>query len=91
MLLGKFINKRFIGVVYRIDSIQRYCYTSFKVSENIIAMAAEKTPFSRLPTDIRPFHYEITLRPDLKNLTFEGTQNVEIEVIIFYINSKILY
>ncbi|KAF7994235.1 hypothetical protein HCN44_003325 [Aphidius gifuensis] len=44
-------------------------------------MATEKIPFSRLPTNICPFHYQITLRPDLKNLAFEGTQYVEIEVI----------
>lgn len=81
MLFGKLIGKKIIRLaVSRIDLVKRYCYTNLQILDNNI-MAAEKTPFSRLPKNVIPFHYEITLRPDLKNLTFEGTQNVEIEVI----------
>lgn len=32
----------------------------------------------RLPEDIEPYHYEITITPDIENLTFKG------EVQIFF-------
>ena len=40
----------------------------------------EKKPFSRLPSNILPIHYNIFLRPDLKNLTFEGQMSVELRI-----------
>ncbi|XP_008559136.1 puromycin-sensitive aminopeptidase isoform X1 [Microplitis demolitor] len=40
----------------------------------------EKKPFYRLPENIRPRHYEITLVPDIDKFTFKGCQSVEIEV-----------
>lgn len=42
--------------------------------------STEKKPFRRLPTEIRPYHYEISLTPDLKHLSFEGTEDIHIEV-----------
>ncbi|CAD6215605.1 GSCOCG00000417001-RA-CDS [Cotesia congregata] len=41
---------------------------------------AEKKPFYRLPANIRPRHYEITLVPDIDKFTFKGNQTVNIEV-----------
>ena len=40
----------------------------------------EKKPFSRLPTNIQPLHYEVFLKPDLKNLKFEGNMGVRVNV-----------
>ncbi|XP_020286136.1 puromycin-sensitive aminopeptidase isoform X2 [Pseudomyrmex gracilis] len=40
----------------------------------------EKKPFRRLPLFVRPYHYEITLTPNLKAFTFDGTENVHLNV-----------
>ncbi|XP_063975639.1 puromycin-sensitive aminopeptidase isoform X2 [Diachasmimorpha longicaudata] len=68
-------------VLFNSATIQRFNYSK-GVSELLlkVKMTTDKKPFNRLPTDVRPYHYEISLTPDLKNFTFEGTQNVEIEV-----------
>ena len=39
-----------------------------------------KKPFQRLPTNVIPTHYEIFLRPNLVDLVFKGTINVELDV-----------
>ncbi|XP_043289378.1 puromycin-sensitive aminopeptidase isoform X2 [Venturia canescens] len=39
-----------------------------------------KKPFRRLPTDVVPYHYEISLTPDLKNFIFEGSEDIHIDV-----------
>ena len=41
----------------------------------------EKKPFSRLPSNIQPLHYEVFLKPDLKSLTFQGQMSVKVNVI----------
>ncbi|XP_014604170.1 PREDICTED: puromycin-sensitive aminopeptidase isoform X1 [Polistes canadensis] len=38
-------------------------------------------PFRRLPKNVRPCHYDITLVPDITNFVFKGTENVHIEVL----------
>ncbi|XP_012260332.2 puromycin-sensitive aminopeptidase isoform X1 [Athalia rosae] len=42
--------------------------------------SAEKKPFRRLPTDVRPYHYDISLTPDLAKFTFNGEERVHIDV-----------
>lgn len=43
-------------------------------------MATEKKPFSRLPKNVSPTLYDLTLKPDLKAFTFEGTEKISIKV-----------
>ncbi|KAK0172910.1 hypothetical protein PV328_006175 [Microctonus aethiopoides] len=57
-----------------------YSTTGTKLNLQLIMATTEKKQFQRLPTNIRPRHYEITLIPDMKNFIFDGTQNVDIEV-----------
>ncbi|XP_046484591.1 puromycin-sensitive aminopeptidase isoform X1 [Neodiprion pinetum] len=45
-----------------------------------IMPSAEKKPFRRLPTDVRPYHYDISLTPDLGKFTFSGKENVHVDV-----------
>lgn len=58
-----------------------YSTTGTKINLQLIMATTEKKQFQRLPTNIRPRHYEITLIPDMKKFIFDGTQNVDIEVI----------
>ncbi|XP_058809156.1 puromycin-sensitive aminopeptidase-like [Phymastichus coffea] len=37
--------------------------------------------FNRLPEDIRPSHYEISISPDLNSFTFSGKQDVFVNVV----------
>lgn len=36
-----------------------------------------------LPNNVKPLHYDLTLEPDFKNFTYEGT------VVIEYVHSKV--
>lgn len=40
----------------------------------------EKKPFSRLPTEVAPVNYALRLKPNLEAFTFEGYQEIGIEV-----------
>ncbi|XP_022902061.2 puromycin-sensitive aminopeptidase [Onthophagus taurus] len=41
----------------------------------------ESKPFQRLPDTVRPVHYSLTLKPDLKTFAFDGRLAIEIEVV----------
>lgn len=38
-------------------------------------------PFERLPKTVVPVHYDITIKPDLVKLVFEGHESVTLKVI----------
>ncbi|MBN3293815.1 PSA aminopeptidase, partial [Polypterus senegalus] len=40
----------------------------------------EKRPFERLPSDVRPVNYGLSLKPDLIDFTFEGKLEASVEV-----------
>lgn len=44
----------------------------------------EGKPFQRLPGNVKPKHYKLSLVPDLKSFTFLGDVSVQIEVGLFY-------
>ncbi|GJQ68392.1 Psa [Trypoxylus dichotomus] len=41
----------------------------------------EGKPFERLPDTVKPKHYTLSIKPDLKAFTFEGQVKIEIEVV----------
>lgn len=52
-----------------------YLFRSF-----LIATMPEPKPFERLPGNIKPLHYNITLQPNLVKCVFQGSEVVDIEV-----------
>lgn len=44
----------------------------------------EPKPFERLPSNIKPLHYDITLQPNLVKCVFHGSEVVDIEVRFYY-------
>lgn len=51
-------------------------------SSRVIMSSNEKKPFRRLPTSVRPYHYDISLTPNLATLAFDGTEKVHIDVSV---------
>uniref|UniRef100_A0A2C9JWJ6 Aminopeptidase n=1 Tax=Biomphalaria glabrata TaxID=6526 RepID=A0A2C9JWJ6_BIOGL len=44
-------------------------------------MPLTKKKFERLPKTVVPSNYKLTLKPDLKNFTFEGSVDITVEVV----------
>ncbi|XP_024886627.1 puromycin-sensitive aminopeptidase isoform X1 [Temnothorax curvispinosus] len=47
---------------------------------NEATMSGDEKPFRRLPLCVRPYHYDISLTPNLAAFTFDGTENVHLNV-----------
>ncbi|XP_011349925.1 puromycin-sensitive aminopeptidase isoform X2 [Ooceraea biroi] len=59
----------------------RYSTSEIANNESTAAMSSkEKKPFCRLPSCVRPYHYDISLTPDLTTFTFDGTEKVHLNV-----------
>ncbi|XP_067208071.1 puromycin-sensitive aminopeptidase isoform X1 [Linepithema humile] len=55
--------------------------TSEITSKSSGAMSGdEKKPFRRLPPDVRPYHYDIKLSPNLETFTFDGEVKIHLNV-----------
>ena len=52
----------------------------FSQSTRCFCNMPEKKPFERLPKNVVPQNYALTLKPDLKAFTFEGSEEISIEV-----------
>lgn len=55
--------------------------TSSKRSTIIRTMATTKKPFERLPTNVAPKNYALTLQPNLTEFTFTGKEVIDVEVM----------
>lgn len=58
-----------------------------KISANrlqiVRTMTTEKKPFERLPTEVVPKNYNLTLQPNLNEFTFSGKEVIDVEVRAF--------
>ena len=45
----------------------------------------EPLPFERLPSNVKPKHYNLTLQPNLTKCIFHGSVDIDIEVRKRYI------
>lgn len=50
------------------------------ISRSATNIKMDKPEFQRLPKDVVPRHYALTLTPNLKTFTFEGKVDIDIEV-----------
>jgi hypothetical protein len=69
---------------YNRPRVARFC--SFHNSHPVLSAMSSETPAKsadayRLPTNVKPTHYDITLRTDLKEETFGGA--VKIKYVLF--------
>lgn len=54
--------------------------SSSLIKELIKVKMPEAKQFERLPTNVKPVHYNLTIKPDLKKCTFQGEVSIQIEV-----------
>lgn len=64
-------NSKFYGTVAAETIVQ---------NSGIVVKMPEGKAFERLPEIIKPRHYALSIKPDLKAFTFEGRVKIEIEV-----------
>lgn len=55
--------------------LKRYSSSTWK--RNVM----EKRVFERLPKNVIPKHYDLTLKPNFDKFTFEGTETINVEVM----------
>jgi len=72
------VTQRFVSAAARFDSHPRFFCSNSQVK--MTAVDAVSKVFERLPKSVVPVHYEITIKPDLVKLVFEGTQSVTLKV-----------
>ncbi|KAI4470181.1 protease m1 zinc metalloprotease [Holotrichia oblita] len=65
----------------RIGSINKYSTATYNIVQNLNVKMPEGKPFERLPETVKPKHYTLSIKPDLKAFTFEGQVKIEIEVL----------
>jgi len=58
----------------RFSSVLSSCRRNFSTN------MATKEPFQRLPTNVIPENYDISLKPNLKAFTFEGSESISVKV-----------
>ena len=53
---------------------------SLSISRNCEKMTVTKKPFERLPPNVVPKNYGLTLQPNLTEFTFTGKEVIDVEV-----------
>lgn len=60
----------------------RTAFKSHLVYRYLSIMSEERKPFERLPANVVPRNYNLSLQPDLQKFVFSGSEVVSVEVII---------
>lgn len=55
------------------------------MSSAVEAKKTSKLEFQRLPLNAVPVHYDITIKPNFDNFTFEGVENIDLKVLHLYV------
>ena len=55
-------------------------FLSLSISSNCEIMTVAKKPFERLPSNVVPKNYGLTLQPNLTEFTFTGKEVIDLEV-----------
>lgn len=63
-----------------VEKCEARYYNTRESIESSARMGDEKKPFRRLPSFVRPYHYDISLTPNLTTFTFDGTESVHLNV-----------
>lgn len=71
------------GSLGKLTSLNRFGFIIF----SFVRMSSNGKAFERLSRNVVPTNYFLSLKPDLKNWTFEGSEKVDIQVGSF--NSKV--
>ncbi|OXA64356.1 Puromycin-sensitive aminopeptidase [Folsomia candida] len=53
---------------------------SVNMSSAVEAKKTSKLEFQRLPLNAVPVHYDITIKPNFDNFTFEGVENIDLKI-----------
>lgn len=85
---GKGVGNNLLSQLLQVNTVENggtlhvryYSKTSEVVSELSGTMSGDEKPFRRLPLCVRPYHYDISLIPNLIAFTFDGTENVYLNV-----------
>lgn len=91
--LGNFISIGYRAVIISGNLLQRsaiLCILPRPQSRNTLSsllhrkyfsvMSSERKPFERLPANVVPRNYNLSLQPDLKEFVFKGNEVVSVEV-----------
>ena len=70
------------------EPFRSYKSSLLVVSSNCLqttrTMSATKKPFERLPTNVLPKNYNLTLQPNLTEFTFTGKEVIDVEVRVLF-------
>ncbi|KAI0259093.1 leucyl aminopeptidase [Gloeopeniophorella convolvens] len=67
---------------YNNPSFYRFCSFDHHTPISASFMSSEKAPdHYRLPTDVRPKHYDLTIRTDLEKEAFSGFVNIDLDIV----------
>ena len=93
LLLASFRPSTFLGAATRL-SLPHFASSLRRLSTVSRIMATAKRSFKRLPTNVLPKNYKLTLQPNLTEFTFTGKEDIEVEVcgiLLLYCWQSVIY